>query len=266
MQQRIVRAKQKIARARIPFRTPDAGQLHTRLAAVLLVVYLTFTEGYASSAGENLLRADLSDEAIRLGRILHQLLPQEREVAGLLALMLLTDARRAARTDPDGVPISIEDQDRGRWDTAMIAEGRVLLTDALTGSALGPYTVQAGIAALHDEAQDVATTNWPRIVALYDVLLQLTGSPVIELNRAVAVAMQDGPAAGLTLIDQLAQRPELRNYHPLFSARAELLTRLGRRDEAAETYRTALQLVGNQPEHTYLTRRLDALKNGGANI
>jgi RNA polymerase sigma-70 factor (ECF subfamily) len=259
MQQRIVRAKRKIAQARIPFRMPHTDQLRTRLAAVLTVVYLVFTEGYARSAGETLVRAELSDEAIRLTRILHRLLPQEREVTGLLALMLLTDARRDVRTDPNGVPVSLEDQDRRRWDADKIAEGRALVTEALAAPPPGPYAVQAAISALHDEAPNVATTDWAQVVALYDVLLSLTPSPVVQLNRAVAVAMRDGPAAGLALIDRVAAAPELAGYHPLPAARADLLARLGRTTEAGEAYRTALQLVGNEPERTYLARRLAAL-------
>ena len=260
MQQRIVRAKRKITQARIPFRMPDGGQLRPRLAAVLTVVYLVFTEGYASTAGQELIRAELCDEAIRLGRILHRLLPQEGEVTGLLALMLLTDARREARIDPDGVPVSLEDQDRRRWDAEKISEGRTHVTEALAAAPAGPYAVQAAIAALHDEALDVATTDWSQVVALYDVLLRLTPSPVVELNRAVAVAMRDGPAAGLDLIDRVAAAPELRTYHPLPAARADLLARLGRPAEAAKAYRAALELVGNEPERTYLSRRLAALR------
>ena len=259
MQQRIVRAKRKITTARIPFRVPEGDQLRSRLAAVLTVVYLVFTEGYASSGGEELVRVELSEEAIRLARILRRLLPEEPEVAGLLALMLLTDARREARTDADGVPVSLEDQDRRRWDAAMIAEGRALVAEALAGQPAGPYAVQAAVAALHDEAADVASTDWPQVVALYDVLLRLTPSPVVELNRAVAVAMRDGPAAGLVLLDRVAAAPELTGYHHLPAARADLLARLGRIGEAAEAYRSALQRVGNEPERTYLSRRLAAL-------
>jgi RNA polymerase sigma-70 factor (ECF subfamily) len=259
MQQRIVRAKRKISQVRIPFRVPAAEQLRPRLAAVLTVVYLVFNEGYGSTGGQELVRAELSDEAIRLARILHRLLPDQREVAGLLALMLLTDARRDARTDPDGVPVSLEDQDRSRWDAEKIAEGRELVTEALAAPPVGPYAVQAAIAALHDEAPDVGSTDWPQVVALYDVLLRLAPSPVVGLNRAVAVAMRDGPAAGLALLDQVAAAPELRDYHLLPATRADLLTRLDRPAEAADAYRAALQLVGNEPERTYLTRRLTAL-------
>lgn len=260
MQQRIVRAKRKISQARIPFRMPDSEELRSRFAAVLTVVYLVFTEGYASTEGQELIRAEFSDEAIRLGRILHRLLPQEGEVMGLLALMLLTDARRDARTDPDGVPISLEDQDRRHWDTDKISEGRALVTEALAEPPAGPYAVQAAISALHDEASDVATTDWSQVVALYDILLRLTPSPLVELNRAVAVAMRDGPASGLALIDQVAAAPELRGYHLLPASRADLLVRLARPAEAAQAYRTALELVGNEPERIYLARRLAALR------
>ena len=260
MQQRIVRAKRKITLTRVPFRMPDSQQLHGRLDAVLTVVYLVFSEGYASTAGEHLIKAGLSEEAIRLARILRRLLPQEREVSGLLALMLLTDARRDARSDPDGLPVSLEDQDRRRWDTEKIAEGRTLLAEALDASPPGPYTIQAAIAALHDHARDVASTDWPQVIALYDVLRRLTPSPVVELNRAVAIAMRDGPGAGLALIDHITDAPEFRNYHPLHATRADLLARLGRRGDAAQAYRTALQMTGNQPERAYLTNRLDALE------
>jgi RNA polymerase sigma-70 factor (ECF subfamily) len=259
MQQRIVRAKRKITEARIPFRVPDTKHLQSRLGAVLTVVYLVFTEGYASTTGPDLLRAALSDEAIRLGRILHRLLPREREVAGLLALMLLTDARRDARIDSDGVPVSLEDQDRRRWDAEKIAEGQALLREALADPPVGPYAIQAAIAALHDEATDVATTDWPQVVALYDVLVRLTPSPVVELNRAVAVAMRDGPAAGLALVDRVATAPELRTYHLLPATQADLLARLGRRAEAADAYRSALRLVRSEPERALLSRRLAAL-------
>ncbi len=260
MQQRIVRAKRKITQARIPFRMPDREHLRPRLAAVLTVVYLLFTEGYASTDDAELIRTELSDEAIRLGRILHRLLPQEGEVTGLLALMVLTDARRAARTGPDGVPISLEDQDRRRWDTDKIVEGRTLVTQALAIRPAGPYAVQAAICTLHDEAPDVACTDWSQVIALYDVLLGLTPSPVVELNRAVAVAMRDGPAAGLDLIDRLAADPALRGYHHLPAARANLLTRLDRPAEAAQAYEAALELVRNEPERIYLTRCLAALR------
>ncbi|WCN81372.1 RNA polymerase sigma factor [Micromonospora sp. LH3U1] len=256
MAQRLVRAKRKIRDARIPFRVPGADELPDRLPTVLQAVYSVFTEGYAASSGPDLQRIDLAEEAIRLGRILRRLLPAEREVAGLLGLMLLIHARRGARTGPDGAMILLDDQDRGRWDHPMIEEGRELVVVALTGRAPGPYGVQAAIAALHDEAADVASTDWPQVVALYDVLLSLVPSPVVALNRAAAVAMRDGPEAGLALLDELADEPLLRGHHPYPAARADLLRRLGRHDEAAAAYRSALTLVGNEPERAYLLRQL----------
>ncbi|MGV9891312.1 RNA polymerase sigma factor [Streptomyces sp. NPDC003395] len=259
MAQRIVRAKRKIRSARIPFRVPGPDELPARLPSVLRVVYLVFTEGYAASSGDDLLRPDLADEAVRLARILHRLLPREREVTGLLALLLLTDARRAARTDADGNQVLLEDQDRGLWDADLIAEGQRLVVRALTGPGVGPYAVQAAIAALHDEAPDVASTDWPQIVALYDVLLRIEPSPLVALNRAMAIAMRDGPEAGLPLLDALAGAAELRDYHLLPAARAELLGRLGRTSEAADAYRAALALVGNEPERATLARRLAQL-------
>ncbi|MDI5967318.1 RNA polymerase sigma factor [Streptantibioticus silvisoli] len=259
MAQRIVRAKHKIRDARIPFRVPEPDELPDRLPSVLRVVYLVFTEGYAASCGDDLLRPALADEAVRLARILHRLLPREPEVTGLLALLLLTDARRAARTDADGGQVLLEHQDRTRWDAGLIAEGRELVVRALTGPGTGPYAVQAAIAALHDEAPDLATTDWPQIVALYDVLLRIEPSPLIALNRAVAIAMRDGPAAGLALLDALTDAEELPGYHLLPAARAELLTRLGRTTEAATAYRAALALVGNARERATLTRRLTEL-------
>jgi RNA polymerase sigma-70 factor (ECF subfamily) len=226
---------------------------------VLRVVYLVFTEGYAASEGPDLLRVDLALEAIRLARILHRLLPREQEVTGLLALMLLVHARRHARTGPDGDLILLDDQDRGRWDRGLIEEGRELVVRALTGGPVGPYGVQAAIAALHDEAADVATTDWPQIVALYDLLARIAPSPLVALNRAVAVAMRDGPAAGLVLLDALADEPRLRTHHLYPAARADLLRRLGRTAEAGQAYRRALELVGNDPERRFLTARLDSL-------
>ena len=256
MGKRIVRAKNRIRTLRIPFRVPDAGELPGRLPGVLQVVYSIFTEGYAASSGPDLQRPDLAEEAIRLARILRRLLPGEREVAGLLALMLLVHARRDARTGPDGGLVLLDDQDRGRWDRAMISEGTALVEVALIGGPPGLYGVQAAIAALHDEAADVASTDWPQIVALYDVLRGLAPSPVVELNRAVAVAMRDGPAAGLSLLDSLADEPRLRGYGPFSAARGDLLSRLGRRPEAADAYREALELAGTEPEREHLRRRL----------
>lgn len=256
MAQRIVRAKKKIRQARIPFRVPGADELPERLPGVLQVLYSIFTEGYAASSGSRLQRLDLAEEAIRLAQILRRLMPAEREVSGLLALMLLTHARRDARTGPDGELVMLDVQDRGRWDRTMIEEGRGLVVSALTGGPPGPYGVQAAIAALHDEAADLAATDWPQVVALYDVLLALTPSPVVELNRAVAVAMRDGPEAGLTLLDELADDPRLRGHHPYPAARGDLLHRLGRLPEAARAYREALALAGTEPERAHLRSRL----------
>ena len=256
MGKRIVRAKNRIRAAGIPFRVPDAAELPGRLPGVLQVVYSIFTEGYAASSGPDLQRLDLAEEAIRLARILRRLLPGEREVAGLLALMLLIHARREARTGPDGDLVLLDDQDRGRWDRTMIAEGTALAELALTGGPPGRYGVQAAIAALHDEAADVAGTDWPQIVGLYDVLRGLAPSPVVELNRAVAVAMRDGPAAGLSLLDALAEEPRLREYSPFPAARGDLLSRLGRHSEAAAAYRDALALARTEPERAHLRRRL----------
>ncbi|WP_229398896.1 RNA polymerase sigma factor [Micromonospora okii] len=263
MAKRITRAKKKIGEARIPFRVPAADELPQRLPGVLQAVYSIFTEGYAASAGPRLQRIDLAEEAIRLARILRRLLPAEREVAGLCALMLLVHARRDARTGPDGELVLLDDQDRGRWDRAMIEEGLGLVRVALTGGPPGRYGVQAAIAALHDEAADVATTDWPQIVALYDVLLALTGSPIVAVNRAVAVAMRDGPQAGSVLLDALAGEALLRDYRPYAVARADLLHRAGRHAEAADAYRRALDLAGTAPERDLLRRRLDTIEQPG---
>ncbi len=261
MAKRITRAKKKIRAARIPFRVPGADELPGRLPGVLQVVYSIFTEGYVASSGPRLQRLDLAEEAIRLGRILRRLLPAEREVAGLLGLMLLVHARRDARSGPDGEVVLLDEQDRARWDRGMIAEGRDLVAVALTGGPPGPYGVQAAIAALHDESVSLDTTDWPQIVALYDVLLALVPSPIVALNRAVAVAMRDGPEAGLALLDELAGEPRLRGYHPYPAARADLLSRVGRFSEAAAAYRQALELAGTEPERAHLRRRLDAIED-----
>ncbi|MGI5346798.1 RNA polymerase sigma factor [Streptomyces sp. CA-250714] len=261
MAQRIVRAKKKIRQARIPFRVPGADELPERLEGVLQVIYSLFTEGYTASSGPRLQRPGLAEEAIRLARILHRLLPAEREATGLLALMLLIHARRDARTGPDGELVLLEDQDRGRWDHPLIAEGLALVPVALTGGPPGRYGVQAAIAALHDEATDLAATDWPQIVALYDVLLALDPSPVVAVNRAAAVAMRDGPDAGLALLDALADEPLLRGYHPYPAARADLLHRLGRLSEAAAAYRQALDLAGTEPERAHLRHRLQAVES-----
>ncbi|MGW0521977.1 RNA polymerase sigma factor [Crossiella sp. NPDC003009] len=260
MAQRIVRAKKKIREARIPFRVPGADELPERLPGVLSVLYSIFTEGYAASSGPRLQRLDLAEEAIRLARILHRLLPGQREVTGLLALMLLVHARRAARTGPAGEVVLLADQDRSRWDQVMIEEGQHLVVAALTGGPAGQFGVQAAIAALHDEAADVESTDWPQIVALYDVLLKIAPSPVVALNRAAAVAMRDGPAVGLALLDGLAAEPKLRGYHLYPLARADLLERLGRLVEAADAYRQALKLVGNETERAHLRHRLVAVE------
>ena len=261
MAKRIVRAKNKIRTARIPFRVPGRDELPQRLPGVLQVVYSVFTEGYSASSGPQLQRLDLAEEALRLGRILRRLLPAEREVAGLLALMLLTHARRDARTGADGELVLLHEQDRHRWDRDMIDEGCALVPVALTGGPPGPYGVQAAIAALHDEAPDVTSTDWPQIVALYDVLMAIAPSPVVAVNQAVAVAMRDGPAAGLARLDALAGEPLLRDYGPYAVARAELLARLGRYAEAATAYRRAIELAGTEPERTHLRRRLRALES-----
>ncbi|WP_458681737.1 RNA polymerase sigma factor [Prescottella equi] len=264
MAKRITRAKKRIHDLRIPFRVPDADELPQWLPGVLQVLYAIFTEGYAASTGPRLQRLDVAEEAIRLTRVLHRLLPGEREIAGLLALMLLVHARRGARTGPGGEMVLLEDQDRAVWDRPLIEEGSALVLVSLTGGPPGAYGVQAAIAALHDEAPDVASTDWPQIVALYDVLLRLVPSPVVAVNRAVAVALRDGPEAGLVLLDELADEPRLRSYHPYPAARAELLARLGRRDEAADAYRRALEAAGTAPEREYLERRLDEVTGGQA--
>jgi RNA polymerase sigma-70 factor (ECF subfamily) len=256
--QRIVRAKAKIKSAMIPYQVPERADLPERLATVLHVVYLVFNEGYSASSGDSLTRHDLSAEAIRLCRLLLELLP-EPEAAGLLALMLLHESRREARTSPDGELVLLDDQDRSLWNRAMIAEGTALVEGALRSRQFGPYTLQAAIAAVHAEASSPAATDWAEIVGLYDVLMRADPSPVIELNRAVAVAMRDGPEAGLSLIDELLARGELADYVLAHSARAELCRRLGRTGEALDSYTLALRLTKQEPQRRFIERQLSQL-------
>ena len=259
--QRIVRAKAKVRADRTPYAVPPAAELADRLAVVLHVVYLVFTEGYAPAVGASVVRTDLADEAIRLGRLLVELLP-EPEALGLLALMLLQDSRRTARTTPEGALVLLADQDRSRWDRERIAEGTALLARAISSGQLGPYTLQAAIAAAHAGAPAAEATDWDRIVRLYDLLARVDPSPVVELNRAVAVAMRDGPAAGLALVDDILARGQLDAYHLAHAARADLLRRLGRTAEARAAYRRALELARQEPQRRFIEQRLRELADG----
>jgi len=256
--QRIVRAKGKIRDARVPYEVPSPAELPARLDSVLRAIYLVFNEGYSASVGESLTRTDLSAEAIRLGRLLVQLLP-EPESIGLLALMLLQESRRETRTTTEGDLVLLDEQDRSLWNPELIAEGLALVERALVSGRAGPYALQAAIAAVHSETPTAAATDWAQIVALYDVLLRLDPSPVVELNRAVAVAMHDGPAAGLAAVDAILARGELADYHLAHAARADLCRRLGRTEDARAAYRRALELVRQAPERRFLERRLAQL-------
>ncbi len=258
--QRIVRAKAKIKAARIPYQVPEPSELPARLDSVLRVIYLVFNEGYAATSGATVTRHDLSSEAIRLGRLLVDLLP-EPEALGLLALMLLHESRRAARTSADGDVILLDEQDRSLWNQAQISEGTTLVERALRTRPVGPYAIQAAIAAVHAGAATAAETDWNEIVGLYDVLASGDSSPVIALNRAVAVAMRDGPAAGLALIDGILEEGELKDYRLAHAARAELCRRLGRTADARASFRRALSLTRQEPERRLIERRLAELEN-----
>jgi RNA polymerase sigma-70 factor, ECF subfamily len=257
--QRIVRAKAKIRDARIPYQVPSREDLPARLEAVLHVIYLVFNEGYSATSGDSLMRTELSTEAIRLGRLLVDLLPEPEAVA-LLALMLLHDSRRAARASPTGELILLEQQDRSLWNKAQIAEGSALVERSLSSRAIGPYAIQAAIAAVHVESLDAARTDWVQIAALYDVLLRLEPSPIVELNRAAAIAMRDGPTAGLQLIDDILARGDLTSYHLAHAARGELCRRLGRMPDARASYERALVLANQEPERRFFARRLQELR------
>jgi RNA polymerase sigma-70 factor (ECF subfamily) len=256
--QRIVRAKGKIRDAKIPYQVPEPSELPMRLDAVLRVIYLVFNEGYSASAGDSITRTDLSSEAIRLGRLVVELL-HEAEAIGLLALMLLHDSRRDARTSPAGELIVLEEQDRSRWNREFIREGAALVRRALSSARFGPYTIQAAIAAVHADAPSADATDWAEIAGLYDVLLAMSPSPVVELNRAVAVAMRDGYDAGLKLVDDILARGDLADYRLAHAARADLCRRLGRISEARESYHRALTMTRQEPERRFLQRRLSEL-------
>jgi RNA polymerase sigma-70 factor, ECF subfamily len=261
--QRIVRAKGKIRDARIPYEVPAASELPARLDSVLRVIYLVFNEGYSASSGPALMRVDLSAEAIRLGRLLEALLP-DPEAIGLLALMLLQESRRAARVSPAGDIVLLDEQDRSLWNQAQIAEGSELVRRALAASRFGPYTMQAAIAGVHANAKCCEHTDWPEIVALYGLLMRIEPSPVVELNRAVAVAMRDGPPAGLALVDAILARGELAEYHLAHAARADLCRRLGDAQQARASYRRAIALARQEPERRFLERRLAELADTDA--
>ena len=264
MARRITRAKQTVADSGVPFRLPPGGEVAERLAAVLHVLYLIFTEGYAATSGEALLRTDLSAEAIRLARLVHRLVPADPESSGLLALMLLTDARRPARTDSSGRLVPMADQDRSRWDATAIEEGIALITAALPVGPVGPYQLQAAIAAVHDEAPTAELTDWPQIVALYRVLLGLSDNPVVRLNHAVAVAMVHGPQAGLDLLAELGGDRRLREDHRLVAARAHLLERTGARADAAAEFLAAARLAATLPQRRYLNEQAARLQAGSS--
>jgi RNA polymerase sigma-70 factor (ECF subfamily) len=258
--QRIVRAKAKIRDARIPYQVPEPDERAERLDSVLRVVYLVFNEGYSASSGQSLTRVDLSGEALRLGRLIVELLP-EPEAMGLLALMLLQESRRAARAAPEGELVLLSDQDRSLWNRDQIAEGSALVTTSLASQRFGPYTLQAAIAAVHADAVSADATDWDEIAGLYDVLLRIEPTPVVELNRAVAIAMRDGPAEGLGLIEALLARGDLKDYHLAHAARADLCRRLGRTAQARASYKRALALARQGPERRFLERRLAELSD-----
>ena len=258
--QRIVRAKSRIRDAHLPYEVPDREALPERLDTVLQVIYLVFNEGYYASSGESLTRSDLSEEAIRLARLLLELLP-EPEVMGLLALMLLHEARRATRVSPEGDLVLLEDQDRSLWNREQIAEGIGLVRQALSSDSVGAYTLQAAIAAVHASTADFAATDWPQIVALYDLLKQVTPSPIVEINRAAAVSMRDGPTAGLGLVDDILGRGDLANYPLAHATRADLCRRLGKAEEARASYQRALALAQQEPERRFIERQLARLQD-----